>query len=142
VRRVDETGMKLCIAASLVLMTTLGCATRGSHFDVDSVDRITPGATTQEEVRRWFGEPGLVRRHASGRTSWGYEFQETQTRSTSSVSKVLRFVAAILGWRYFFPPVDVTYEKSTRHSLSVLFKDGVVVDFTYERETTPSKRIH
>ena len=24
----------------------------------------------------------------------------------------------------------------------VLFRDGVVVDFTYERETTPSKRVY
>jgi outer membrane protein assembly factor BamE (lipoprotein component of BamABCDE complex) len=134
--------MKLCIAGILVLAVALGCATRGTRFDVDSVNRITPGLSTQDDVRRWFGEPGLVRQHANGSVHWGYDFTETQTRSTSSVSKVLRFVAAILGWRYFFPPLDVTYEKSTRHKLVVLFQDGVVVDFTYERETTPSKRVY
>jgi hypothetical protein len=134
--------MKGCFIGSLVLAVLLGCATRGSRFDVDSVGRIRPGITTQEDVRRWFGAPGLIRQHASGRTGWGYEFEERRTHSTSSISKVLRFVASILGWRYFFPPVDVTYEESTRHSLSVLFKDGVVVDFTYERQVTPSRRIH
>jgi outer membrane protein assembly factor BamE (lipoprotein component of BamABCDE complex) len=134
--------MRRYVIASLVLALLVGCATRGNRFDVDSVDRITPGVSTQEDVRRWFGTPLRVRQHASGRTGWGYEFQETETRSTRAISKVLRFVGAILGWRYLNPPLDITYEKSTRHTLSVQFKEGVVVDFAYEREVTPSRRIH
>jgi hypothetical protein len=134
--------MKPWLIASLALALLVGCATHGNRFDVDSVDRITPGVSTEEDLRRWFGAPTLIRQHASGRTGWGYEFHETQTRSTTTISKILRFVGAILGWRYLNPPLDLTYEKSTRHSLSVLFQEGVVVDFTYEREVTPSKRVY
>ena len=119
------------------------CATRGDRFNPDLVDRITPGVTTQDDIRRWFGEPLQVRQSASGRTGWGYDYEETQTRSTTSVTKVMRSIASLFRLRYFFPPVDVTYERSSRHALTVVFdQEGVVVDFSYEREVTPTRRVY
>jgi len=126
----------------VVLVAVAGCATRGTRFDVDSVDRITVGVTTQADCKRWFGGPMVVRQNASGRIGWGYEFEETQTRSTGTVTRIARSLGSIFGWRWYYPPVDVTYEKTTAHRLTILFNsDGTVADFSYEREVTPSQRI-
>jgi hypothetical protein len=132
-------------AASCLLVVALGigCATRGRHFDVDSVDRIRPAVTTQEDCRRWFGEPTSVSQNARGQVGWGYEVEETKTRSTRTITKIVSSISRLFGWWWWWPPLDVEYEESTRHSLEVVFyPDGTVADYMYEREVTPSKRVY
>lgn len=125
------------------MLVASGCATRGTRFDVDSVDRIVAGVTTRDQIRAWFGGPAMIRENASGRTGWGYEFQETQIQSTHTLSKIGRFTAGLFGLRALFPPVDVTFEKTTRHRLDVIFdRRGVVADYHYERTVTPSRRVN
>lgn len=132
----------LCLVLGLAVIA-MGCATRGTRFNVDSVDRIVTGVTTRDQIRAWFGGPSMIRENASGRTGWGYEFEETEIRSTHTLSKVGRFVARLFGLRTFFPPVDVTFQKKTRHRLNVIFdRRGVVADYNYERSVTPSRRVN
>lgn len=133
--------VRITAAAGLVLV--LACTTRGRAFDPDSVVRIEPGWTTQEEIRRWFGDPVAVQTSAYGGTHWGYILEETTRKDTGTITKIGRSIASIFGHRVYVPPVDVAYENTTRHKLTVLFgPDGVVEDYTYERRDIPTRRVY
>ncbi len=121
----------------------LACATSGRAFDVDSIPKIRPGATTQAEVERWFGRPsGTSVRGSAGTVSWRYDHSETHERSTRTLTRIGWFLATLAGRRVIVPPVDVGYSNTVRHRLEVEFRsDGVVRDYHYQREETPTKII-
>ena len=70
-----------------------------------------------------------------------------QKRSLESVKRVLE-TARSIGWIFgantrVIPPVDVAYSNKERHVLVVRFdEDGKVIDYTYDRTETPSKRVY
>jgi outer membrane protein assembly factor BamE (lipoprotein component of BamABCDE complex) len=128
--------------ALLALVCLLACATRGARFDADALPRIRPGRTTESEIRAWFGSPLGVRVNSSGATVWSYLYEETKRRDTGTLTKIGASIASILGSRVFIPPVDIAYEMTTRHELEVLFREGVVADYTYERRETPARVVY
>jgi outer membrane protein assembly factor BamE (lipoprotein component of BamABCDE complex) len=133
--------VQILLVAGLAL--TLACATRGRAFDPDSVAKIHPGSTTQEQVRQWFGEPVGIQVRSWGGIRWSYLHEEKTRRDTGSITKIGRSIASILGSRVYWPPVDVAYENHTRHSLEVIFDpDGIVQDYTYERKDVPTRRVY
>jgi hypothetical protein len=105
------------------------------------VPKIRPGVTTQAEVKRWFGEPtGTSVRGSDGAVSWRYEHRETRERSTRTITRIGWFLASLAGWRMIIPPVDVGYSNTIQHRLDVDFRpDGIVRDYAYHREETPSR---
>jgi outer membrane protein assembly factor BamE (lipoprotein component of BamABCDE complex) len=125
------------------LLLALACSTRGRAFEPDSVVRIEPGWSTQEDIRRWFGAPVSVKTSAYGGARWKYIHEETTRRDTRTLTKIGRSITSILGSRVYVPPVDVAYENATRHELAVVFgPDGVVEDYTYERRDVPTRRVY
>jgi outer membrane protein assembly factor BamE (lipoprotein component of BamABCDE complex) len=125
------------------MVALLACTTRGSAFDPDSVVRIEPGYSTQEHVRRIFGNPVALQTTAYGQTKWQYLYEETRRKDTRTLTKIGRSVASIFGIRVYLPPVDVAYETTIRHELHVLFgPDGIVEDYAYNRREIPSRRIY
>ena len=125
------------------LVLALACATRGRAFDSDSVVKIEPGFTTQEQVRRWFGEPVGTEVTGWGGVRWRYLHEERTRRDTGTITKIGRSIASILGRRVYLPPVDVAYENVTRHELVVFFgEDGVVEDYRYDRQDMPTRRVY
>ena len=121
----------------------LACVTRGGHFNADAVPRIRVDQTTQEQIREWFGEPVGVSIDSSGQTSWRYMYEEVERRDTRTITRIGRSIASIFGRRVIVPPVDIAYENETRHELNVRFdRDGIVRDYTYDRQTLPTKRVY
>jgi outer membrane protein assembly factor BamE (lipoprotein component of BamABCDE complex) len=127
-----------------VLALSLACTTtRGHEFDPDSIPKIKRDVTTQAEVQEWFGPPVGVRVNGSGRATWDYLYEENTRTDTGSITKVWRSISSIFRTRIFVPPGGVSYENTTRHSLTVDFgPDGVVRDFEYERTEVPVKRVY
>jgi outer membrane protein assembly factor BamE (lipoprotein component of BamABCDE complex) len=128
-----------CIALLLVL----ACAAQGRRFNVDAIPLITPGVTTQARVVELFGKPTSMRVRSSGRSNWRYIYQETTTRDTGTFTKIGRAVGSILGKRTYYPPVDVRYSNTTRHTLNIEFNpSGTVLDYTYEVKETPTHQVY
>jgi outer membrane protein assembly factor BamE (lipoprotein component of BamABCDE complex) len=132
------------LGPSLLLLALLAaCATGGTHIDADSVTKIRPGESTQEDVRRLFGEPTGIRHTGRGRLTWRYEYVERTTRDTGTLTKIGRSITSILGAHMIWPPVDVAYEETVHEKLEVLFEpDGRVADYSYEHSKVPSKRVY
>ncbi len=129
----------ICLLAAVLLSA---CATRGTHFDVDKVPMIQQGVSTQEDVRRWFGEPGTIRSRGSGISAWVYSYQETTTRDTRTLARIGEWIAMLLGRHVITPPMGVTYEQETEHELLVFFdREGVVSEYEYTRRHMPSRRV-
>ena len=130
----------LCL---LGLVALVACATRGQRFDPDSVLKIQPEISTQQDVKRWFGQPTSLRSSGNGASEWVYLYEERTTRDTGTLTKIGRSIASILGARVFYPPIDVRYENVSRHELRVVFdREGVVRDYSYERTDLPSKTVY
>jgi len=130
-------------ACALSLALPLGCATRGTAFDVDKLPLIEEGVTTRAEIERWFGRPITVRSRPSGFSIYRYFHEEETRRDTGFFSRIGRTVAALLGWPGVVPPVDVEYKNTVRHELVILFDpDGIVTEAGYERTEIPSKRVY
>lgn len=128
---------------AIALLVLAACATTGSPINEDSVGRIERGVTTEREIRKWFGDPASVRKTGSGHRSWGYRYEEKTRRDTGTLTKIGRSVASIFGARVFLPPVDVAYENRVRHRLVVYFdQGGTVVNYAYEREELPTKKVY
>ena len=136
-----HTRVRILVAIGLVLV--LACVTRGRAFDSDSVLKIEPGYTTQEDIQSWFGEPVGISMTAWGGYRWKYLHEERTRRDTGTITKIGRSIASIMRSRVYLPPVDVAYENVTRHQLVVLFdEDGIVEDYRYEREDIPTRRVY
>jgi outer membrane protein assembly factor BamE (lipoprotein component of BamABCDE complex) len=132
-------------ASRLLLLLALlaACASGGTPIDADSVTKIRPGASTQEDVRRWFGAPTAIRHTGSGKQTWRYEHVQHTRRDTGTITKIGRSITSILGARMIWPPVDVAYEETVRDELEVFFDpDGRVLDYSYEHSKVPSKRVY
>lgn len=120
-----------------------GCATSGVAFDPEMVPHIRNGQTTDEDARRWFGSPRVMRSSGNGGAEWRYFYEEKTTHSTGTITKLGRSIASIFGWRTIYPPLDVEYSNRVRHRLDIWFDElGVVTDYEYERLETPSTRIY
>jgi outer membrane protein assembly factor BamE (lipoprotein component of BamABCDE complex) len=135
--------MRVAVLSICLLLVPAGCSTTGHPIDEDSVTKIQPYRTTQQDVRRWFGEPASIRYTGHGRSSWRYLHEEHTRRDTGTITKIGRSIASIFGGRAYLPPVDVAYEERTTHRLVVVFDaDGTVLDYAYERDTLPTKKIY
>jgi outer membrane protein assembly factor BamE (lipoprotein component of BamABCDE complex) len=131
------------LPALTVLCLALACATSGTKFDPDSIPRIQPERTTQADVRRIFGEPTSIAVAGTGGARWRYYYEETTTRSTNTLTRIGQSIASIFGFGMFWPPVDIAWEKSTRHDLVIFFdSEGIVRDYTYERTEVPTRRVY
>lgn len=130
-------------ALTLVLALALGCATRGSEFEVDKLPLIEEGVTTRAEIETWFGRPITVRSRPSGFSTYRYLHEEETRHDTGFLSRIGRMVGALLGRPGVASPVNVEYKNTVRHELVVLFDpDGIVVESGYERTEIPSKRVY
>jgi hypothetical protein len=128
---------------AVLALLALACATSGTKFNADLIPRIQPDRSTEADVRRTLGAPTSIAVAGSGGARWRYYYEETTTRDTGSITKVGRSIASIFGFGMFWPPVDVAWEKTTRHDLVVFFgSDGVVRDYTYERTEVPTRRVY
>lgn len=68
-----------------------GCATIGHDFPVAEVSRIETGATSQEEIRRRFGDPWRVGVE-DGETTWTYgKYKYRLFGQPSTTDLVIRF---------------------------------------------------
>ena len=134
----------LRVCASLLLaVVVVACASTGRKFSPDLIPRIHICQTTQDEVRQLFGQPVGLGARGSGGTEWRYEFEETKTRSTESLSKITCFVTSILGRGVCTGPLDISYEKRNLHRIDVYFDgNGVVEDYFYQRVDEPSRAVY
>ena len=99
--------------ACLILM---GCATRtdtaGREIDTSKISEIKKGVTTSDELISLLGNPDAKSVKTEDEVVWKYEWIKSTSRTT-------------MGWTG--PNVEVDgYQKS----LQVLFKNGVVVNYT------------
>ena len=136
--------LALGVCAGILLAILLAsCASRGREFSVDSVPLIQRGVTTQEDVKRLFGEPTTIRARGSGVSAWGYLYEETETADTRMLARVGEWIAALLGQRVITPPLGVRYENVTTHELQVYFDtEGIVSEYEYKRRQLPTRRIN
>jgi hypothetical protein len=130
-----------CIVALAVLAAA--CGSSGKRFPVDSIPAIQRGRWTQKEVKARFGEPQGITVRDSGRSTWRYRYEENSSQDTGSVFRIGAFIASILGQRVITPPVGVRNTDATVYSLDVEFnREGVVQDYTYSRDTRPTKQVY
>ena len=131
---------------SLILLCSallLACSTRGHPIDVDSIPKIQPGVTTQDQVDRWFGQPNTVSLRGRGGSRWVYEESEQETRSTRFLTRMGRFIASLFGYWTPVAPMDVTYTNTITHRLAIDFDASrVVIDYTYDRHEMPTHSVH
>ena len=134
--------MRSCLAALLICVLALGCASRGVPFDREQVSHIEVGRTDESQLLEWFGEPQTMRSRPSGFSSWRYMHEAQEIRSTRSVMRVLRSIGQFFRLGWLFAPVHVEYRNTVRHELVVaLDPAGVVIDYAYERTEIPSKQV-
>ena len=134
-------GRALLVAATLAF--AVGCATRGTAFDVDKLPLIEEGVTTRAEIEQWFGPPIKVRSRPSGFAMYRYFYEEETRRDTGFFSRIGSLIAALLGFPGVRSPVDVEYKNTVSHELVLLFDpDGIVTKVGYERTEIPSKRVY
>jgi outer membrane protein assembly factor BamE (lipoprotein component of BamABCDE complex) len=128
---------------ALLVSLALACASSGTRFNADLVPKIQPERSTEADVRKLFGQPTSTAVAGTGGARWRYFYEETTTRDTGSLTKIGRSIASIFGFGMFWPPVDIAWEKTTRHDLVVFFdSEGVVRDYTYERTEVPTRRVY
>jgi outer membrane protein assembly factor BamE (lipoprotein component of BamABCDE complex) len=127
----------------LLLAIAAGCAQSGRRFDPDRIPFIQPERSTQADVRRIFGDPASIGTIASGGTRWSYLYEETTSRDTGMLQRIGAAISSIFGYPIFWSPVNIAWDNTTRHELSVLFDgDGVVRDYAYERTEIPTRRVY
>ena len=132
------------IAFGLLLVSLVGCSTRGREFSEDSVPLIHPGVTDRERVEELFGKPTTIRSSSSGTTTYRYDYTETHTQDTGMLTRLARSIGWIFGASTrVIPPVNLAHSNTEHHRLVVRFdEDGKVVDYTYDRTETPSTRVY
>lgn len=115
-------------AIFITLLFLAGCATVGTKIEQASIDKIIKGQTTKEEAIVLFGKPF---------SSMKVEDKETFIYSYARAKNNLR---------NFIPVVDLVSSEMTvdTQTLSITFKDGVVVDYYVSdgAMTTKSGLIH
>ncbi len=123
----------------LALVST-GCSTAGRRFSPDLVPYIERGESTQQDVRRWFGEPTSVRVRGSGLSAWTYTYEERKRGDTRTITRLISWIGRLFGgfWSWWMPPFGVSYEVVTRHRLVVFFdEEGIATEYEYSREELP-----
>lgn len=110
----SKTWMPVLLAAA---MAVGGCAStaQGRKFDDSFVAQIKKGVTTKEQVRQALGEPVSTSTSADLET-WTYSYSDAYGRGYVQ--------AATFG---------LVKQKSDDQSLIVVFKGGVVVEFTHTK---------
>lgn len=91
--------MKNIKLANSVLATVLslalfnaGCASTGRKIDVDALDKIEKGVSTQEDVRSLIGSPDTITT-ANGKTTYTYTFARAAAGVTSYIPLVNNFTS-------------------------------------------------
>jgi len=132
------------VATALCLLVALSaCGSGGRRFSVDSVPNIRRGSWTQQDVRRQFGQPQGVSVRGSGREVWRYQFEESQTLDTGTLSRIGRFVAALFGRGIPGSPINARSTTRTTYRLNVEFnREGVVQDYEYTRDSRPTREVY
>ncbi|MFA5159218.1 MAG: outer membrane protein assembly factor BamE [Candidatus Omnitrophota bacterium] len=114
---------KLSSLVCLLLLT--GCMSMGQRIDVNKMDQIKEGVTTQEEVVSLLGNPYGKHVTDNGQEKWDYVF----LRSQSQAKNFIPFVALFSG--------GVDQEKET---LQILFdKDGRAAKKSYNKSNDEIK---
>jgi outer membrane protein assembly factor BamE (lipoprotein component of BamABCDE complex) len=128
---------------ALLVVALVGCSTTGRDFDEDSIPKIRPGVSTEKDVRRLFGNPTDLAYSSRGNARWTYRYEETKRHDTGTLSKIARSIAAIFRFRWIPPPLDLSYEETTRYELTVWFDaEGTVSDYEYRRTERPKRRVY
>ncbi len=129
------------ILLALALAST-ACSTTGRRFSPDLVPYIERGKSTQQDVRRWFGQPTSIRIRGSGPTVWTYRYEERTRGDTRTITRLISWIGRLLGRFWWMPPFGVSYEMVTRHRLVVYFdEEGVVTEYEYTREELPIRQV-
>jgi hypothetical protein len=81
----------LCVI--LAGMTAAGCASVGNERIADATmesvsGQLVKGRTTQEDVRKFYGDPIKTAFTDSGNESWEYEFSRLQSKPTNFIPYV------------------------------------------------------
>jgi outer membrane protein assembly factor BamE (lipoprotein component of BamABCDE complex) len=81
------------IPVVLASLAVAGCATTGNESIADATQesvagQLTKGKTTQEEVRRIYGDPIRASFTDSGNESWEYEFARLEPKATNFIPYV------------------------------------------------------
>lgn len=87
--------MRLSRALCIILAgaTAAGCASVGNERIADATmesvsGQLVKGKTTQEEVRKFYGDPIKTSFTDSGNESWEYEFSRLQSKPTNFIPYV------------------------------------------------------
>jgi len=136
--------MPRCISALVLVLALVAtaCSTTGQRFSPDLVPYIERGESTQQDVRRWFGEPSSVHVRGSGSSVWTYAYEERKRGDTRAITDLVSWIASLFGRFWWMPPFGVSYEVVTRHRLVVFFdEEGVATEYEYSREEFPIRRV-
>lgn len=102
----------------------LGCSTAGKKFDSNYVDTIKKNVTTKDEIASALGEPLRREMHTSaGSETWHYVYTQSNVTCLGCLTHVF---GAGREW------------KTKTQRLSIVFKNGIVVD--YETYSTIRKQ--
>ncbi len=101
-----------------ILVTTAGCATStatgGRDFNSAKVSEIQKGATTGTQLIAMIGEPLSKKAKSENEEEWTYEYAVATAKARSG----------------FFGSMNVD-TTGTQKNLSVLLRDGKVINYTY-----------
>jgi outer membrane protein assembly factor BamE (lipoprotein component of BamABCDE complex) len=139
----DPSVLRRVSALLLVLaLVSTACSTTGRRFSPDLVPFIERGKSTQQDVRRWFGEPASVRVRGSGVSAWTYMYEERKRGDTRTITRLISWIGGLFGHFWWMPPFGVSYEVVTRHRLVVFFdEEGVATEYEYSREEVPITQV-
>ncbi|MFH0912755.1 MAG: hypothetical protein V1884_00510 [Candidatus Omnitrophota bacterium] len=112
--------MKKVILLMITSLLLVGCMTISSKLGEKEIDpqliaKIQLNKTTKSEIIEWFGNPHSISTTATGQEIYKYIFMETKSKVTP-----IPFNTKMA--------VDTKYQE-----LNVIFKDGIVIDYTSTR---------
>ncbi len=129
------------VAVVFVACTSVRMGTKVSRDDLGVLER---GVTTQNDVRRTFGEPTSVRVSSDGTLVWRYEYEEVRGHDTGTLARLAcaigRFVRIPA---CLFQPLSYREEVRTRDQLTVSFgPDRVLAAYAYTHEEMPLSGVY
>lgn len=106
--RLASLGLLLAIAAAG------GCSSAGATFDASKVRDIVKGATSMDDVRRYFGEPLRTEFGPKGEV-WTYSYVDSHVTGAGVVGQI----------------VGVNQTTTSVQTLTIVFDGNVVSDFEF-----------
>ena len=112
--------MKKLIYLFVMVMLVSGCMTINTglgekEIDPQLVSKIELNKTTKSDILKWFGNPHSISTTAAGQEVYKFVFMQTKSKITP-----IPFNTKMA--------IDTKYQE-----LNVIFKDGIVVDYTSTR---------